>query len=99
MLHIVNKSPFQTQSLETCLRFAQAGSAVLLIEDGIYAASTGSSTEARMREASATVKLYALKPDVDARAMGTRLIDGITLVDYAGFVDLTLEYPTVQSWL
>ena len=31
MLHIVNKSPFQTSTLQSCLRMAQAGHALLLI--------------------------------------------------------------------
>jgi hypothetical protein len=26
-------------------------------------------------------------------------IEGIRLVDYAGFVDLVAAHPTVQSWL
>ena len=39
MLHTVNKSPFDHNSLESCLKFARKGSAVLLIEDGVYAAA------------------------------------------------------------
>ena len=49
MLHIVNKSPFQTSTLDTCLRMALPGNALLLIEDGIYAATVGSATEERIR--------------------------------------------------
>ncbi len=37
MLHTVNKSPFEKTSLDSCLRFAQEGSAILLLEDGVYA--------------------------------------------------------------
>jgi tRNA 2-thiouridine synthesizing protein B len=99
MLHIVNKSPFQTSTLDTCLRMAQPGSALLLIEDGIYAATTGSAMESRLRDACTTLKVYALQPDMDARGVTTKLIDGITLVDYSGFVDLTVEYKTSHSWL
>ena len=99
MLHIVNKSPFQTSTLESCLRMAQPGSAILLIEDGIYAATAGSSLEARIREAQATIKVYALQPDMDARGVTPKLLEGITLVDYGGFVDLTAEYKTSHSWL
>ncbi len=33
MLHIVNKSPLEKSTLESCLATAQAGGAVLLIED------------------------------------------------------------------
>jgi tRNA 2-thiouridine synthesizing protein B len=99
MLHIVNKSPFQTSTLDTCLRMAQAGNALLLIEDGIYAATVGSATEERVRKACTTIKVYALQPDMDARGVTAKLIDGVTLVDYGGFVDLTAEYSTSHSWL
>ena len=99
MLHIVNKSPFHTSTLDTCLRMAQPGHAVLLIEDGIYAATAGSAMEARLRDACSTLKIYALQPDMDARGVTGQLMDGITLVDYGGFVDLALEYKTTHSWL
>lgn len=99
MLHIVNKSPFQSTSLQSCLRMAKPGSAVLLIEDGIFAAAAGTSAEALVRQAANGVKFYALQPDVDARGVTGKVMDGITLVDYSGFVDLTLEYSTSQSWL
>lgn len=99
MLHIINKSPFQTNTFESCLRIAQAGNAVLLIEDGIYAATVGSSTEARVREVSAGLKVYALKPDLDARGMSEKVIAGVTLVDYGGFVDLVAQHNTSHSWL
>jgi len=44
-------------------------------------------------------KLYALAPDVDARGMSGTLIEGITLVDYGGFVDLVVGHGACQSWL
>ena len=99
MLHIINKSPFQTSTLDSCLALAQAGSALLLIEDGVYAATVGSAFEARVRQACSTLKVYALQPDMDARGVTAKLIDGVTLVDYSGFVDLTVEYSTSHSWL
>ena len=99
MLHIINKSPFQTSTLSTCLRMAQPGNALLLIEDGIYAATVGSAAEASVRQACATLKVYALQPDMDARGVTGKLIDGVTLVDYGGFVDLTVEHSTSHSWL
>lgn len=99
MLHIINKSPFATNALDTCLRMAQPGHAVLLIEDGVYAATQGSATAERMRQAGAKLSLFVLQPDLDARGMNGKQLDGITLVDYAGFVDLVEKYPTSQSWL
>ena len=99
MLHTVNKSPFEHKALETCLKFARQGSAVLLIEDGVYAAARDTAVAQQMQDALKSVSIYALKPDVEARGMQSRVLDGVKMVDYSGFVDLAAEYPTVQSWL
>jgi tRNA 2-thiouridine synthesizing protein B len=58
MLHIVNKSPYERNSLASCLAHAQAGSAVLLIEDAVYAATRGSETEEQIRRALQTLPVY-----------------------------------------
>ena len=99
MLHTVNKSPFEHKALETCLRFARRGSAVLLIEDGVYAAAKDTAVAPKVKEALKSVTIYALKPDVEARGMQNRVMDGVRLVDYGGFVDLVVEHDAVQSWL
>ena len=99
MLHTVNKSPFNSDGLSSCLRCALAGSSVLLIEDGVYAARRGTQYEALVQEALKDKKIYALQPDLEARGVQSNLIDGIELVDYAGFVDLTTDHESVQAWL
>ncbi|HVB47484.1 MAG TPA: sulfurtransferase complex subunit TusB [Burkholderiales bacterium] len=99
MLHIVNKSPYERNALESCLRFALPGSALLLIEDGVYAATRGSVAEAGLREAMQRLEVYALQPDLEARGMAERVLDGVRLVDYGGFVDLVCAQPSCQSWL
>ena len=99
MLHTVNKSPYEHKALETCLKFARQGSAVLLIEDGVYAAARDTAVSQQVQEALKSVQVYALKPDVEARGMQHRVMDGIRLVDYGGFVDLVAEHNAVQSWL
>lgn len=99
MLHTVNKSPFDHNTLETCLKYAKQGSAVLLIEDGVYAAAKGTAVSKQIQDALKNVPIYALKPDVEARGMQNRVLDGVKLVDYGGFVDLVAEHNTVQSWL
>ena len=99
MLHIVNKSPLSSGNLDSCLRFAQAGDALLLIEDGVYAATTGSGVEPDIRKACAHLQVHALQPDIDARGMTTRVLDGVQLVDYGGFVDLVAQHNTSHSWL
>ena len=100
LLHTVNKSPFEKNSLETCLRIAAAGSSVLLIEDGVYAALKGTAVEDKVRAAAKNFAFYVLGPDLRARGFDEgQLIEGVKVVDYGGFVDLVVEHDKVQSWL
>jgi tRNA 2-thiouridine synthesizing protein B len=100
ILHTVNKSPFEKNALNECLSHALDGSSILLLEDGVYAAMQGTSVEADLKGAMASKKVYALSADIKLRGLSTdRMIDGIELVDYAGFVDLTESNDKVQSWL
>lgn len=100
MLHTVNKSPFEKNSLENCLRFARQGHSILLFEDGIYGAVAGTRFETLLFEASKSYNIYVLVPDLEARGMRMdNVIDGIKSLDYAGFVDLVAENPRVQAWL
>jgi tRNA 2-thiouridine synthesizing protein B len=98
MLHIINKSPLTNGSLESCLNTATGGD-IILIEDAVYAATRGTSVEAKLRAAVGKFKVYVLMPDLEARGLGDRLIDGVSPVDYGGFVDLTSSNKTCQSWL
>ncbi len=98
MLHIVNKSPLTNSALENCLNVAASGE-ILLIEDAVYAATTGNAFEARLREAMGRLKVHVLRPDLEARGMGDRLIAGVAAVDYSGFVNLTISNNSCQSWL
>ena len=98
MLHIVNKSPHDRPTLDTVARCAQGG-ALLLIEDGVYAAMSGNASEAGLRALMGRLKVYALVPDMAARGIADRMIDGVTGVDYGGFVDLVADHPNCQSWL
>jgi tRNA 2-thiouridine synthesizing protein B len=99
-LHTVNQSPFAGNCLDSCLKFAGPGAAVLLIEDGVYAALSGTRVERQVRAALDRVKIYVLGPDLQARGLPAgRLIAGIAVVDYAGFVDLAAASRKVQAWL
>jgi len=100
LLHTVNKSPFDKSSLESCLKHAKAGSKVLLIEDGVYGALKGTAVSDKLQQAiGSDIAVYVLEPDVKARGIADKLMDGINLVNYEGFVDLVVEQDKVQAWL
>ncbi len=98
-LHTVNKSPFQNQTLISCLQHTKAGDAVLMIEDGVYGAASGTAMSDAVTGLGAGVKLYVLGPDMAARGISGKLADGITQIDYDGFVDLVADHDRTQNWL
>jgi tRNA 2-thiouridine synthesizing protein B len=93
-LHLVNKSPARADALAACLRAAAEGDAVLLIEDGAYAA-----TAALLPTLPPGIRCCVLEPDARARGVHERLAAGIDVVDPAGFVRLTVDHARVTTWL
>ncbi|MBI5891094.1 MAG: sulfurtransferase complex subunit TusB [Nitrosomonadales bacterium] len=98
MLHIINQSPLNSSTLDTCLNTASGGD-ILLIEDAVYAATKGNAAEAKLRAANGKFKVHVLMPDLEARGLGDRMMDGISAVDYGGFVELVANSKNCQSWL
>lgn len=100
MLHIVNKSPFERVAFESCLDHATAGDSILMIEDAAVGAVEGTVFADKVKAAMADKSVYVLGGDLTARGMNEgRIIDGVKVVDYAGFVDLTADNEKTQSWL
>lgn len=97
MLHIINKSPYDRPAFDSVLKTGEG--TILLIEDGVYAAVKGGAVEAKLKTALGKFRIYALTPDIEARGFAERVIDGVTQIDYAGFVDLVAENKTSQTWL
>lgn len=100
MLHTVNKSPFEKNSLTTCLSFARPGSDILLLEDGIYGALKGTQFESAVTEALKNCRMYVLEADLRTRGMREEnVIAGIKLASYGDFVDLVVNNNAVKAWL
>lgn len=99
-LHTVNKSPFATRDLQSCLDHCRDGDAVLMIEDGVYGALTGTAVAEAIGARAGALKIYVLTPDAEARGLpGERMMEAVTGVDYDGFVDLVTSHDRTQAWL
>jgi len=99
-LHTVNKSPFSSSALASCLAHTTDDAAIILIEDGVYAALASGTPVAALAAIAARGAVYALGPDLTARGLADApLLAGTKVVDYAGFVDLTAEHSPVMAWL
>ena len=97
MLYTVNKAPLSANNLESVLRVAQAGSPILLYEDGVYAVLPGARSADTVSTALAKHPVYALDADMEARGVKA-VIDGIQVIGFEGFVEL-VEQHDVAPWL
>jgi tRNA 2-thiouridine synthesizing protein B len=99
-LHMVNKSPFERNAMQSCLEHTLEGDGVILFEDGVYGAVKGSAVTDLIANKAGAVKVYVLGPDLAARGITDgRIVEGVTVVDYPGFVDLVTTHERTQSWL
>lgn len=97
VLHTINKSPFNSSTFVDCLSSLEGRHVILLIEDGVYASLTGSSSVDEIAKRD-DIEFYALESDIVARGILEKIAPEITLTDYSGFVKLVTECSTVQSW-
>ncbi|OLS61825.1 sulfurtransferase complex subunit TusB [Pseudomonas putida] len=93
-LHVISRSPFGDDRLASCLRLLGAHDGLLLCGDAVYALNPGSATVAGL--STLGPRLYALAEDLQARAIAD---SPATAIDYPAFVELSLNYDKVNSWL
>ena len=89
-LHVVSPSPFTDGRLASCLRVCGAKDAILLCGDGAYALHNPALH-------SQGVKVFVLAEDSLARNLPVP--DWASSVDYSGFVQLSIDYDKVNTWL
>lgn len=99
-LHTVNKSPFEHHTLASCARVCLDGDCVLLLEDGVYGALAAKAPacadlDELLRRG---IAIFVLEDDVQARGLAGQLLETVTVTNYQGFVKLSLEHQTIQSW-
>ena len=100
MLHTINKSPFENSTMSSCIAMCSQDSSILFIEDGVISDMKSTKFSELIENALKEFKMYVLKPDLEARGLSlNNVIEGVEIVGYDEFVDLTTEHKTVQSWL
>ncbi len=92
MLHILTQSPYSNDSLASCLRVVGADDMILLTEDAVLAATDRCLWEATH------CHVCVLVPDLALRGLESSRLEGITAINFAGFVALTEQHHPIQSW-
>ena len=95
MLHILQHSPFQTD-LESMLRCVKIGDELLLIQDAVIVALSG--TKALDLLLAAPISIYALQEDIEARGLTAQISTSIGKVSYTDFVRLTVKHEQQITW-
>ncbi len=95
MLHIIAKSPVELVMLDRI----DSGDTVLFIRSAVLAVLSGNILRERLNSMLIQNQLFALSPDLAARGiLPEELLDGVGIIDYADFVELTIKHPIIQSW-
>ncbi len=95
-LHTLNKAPSGSSATQDCLAALQAGDALLLIEDGVYAALDAYAPLFQHAE-SLAIDCYVLTADTEARGL-TTLNSLFKAATYSTFVELSCQHHPVVSW-
>lgn len=94
-LHTINKTPAESSALNDCLASLSDGDALLLTENGVYAALPGYAE--LFTRLTASIQCYVLGEDTSARGLSD-LNPDFRVIDYDGFVELSCRYAKVVSW-
>ena len=94
-LHVLSHSPFADERLTSCLRVIGANDGLLLSGDAAYALQPGTVPFTAL--STRGLKLFVLTEDAQARALVVP--DWAQAIDYPAFVELSIHYDKVNSWL
>lgn len=95
-LHVLSHSPFTDSRLTSCLRLLGAADGVLLCGDATYALADSAAPLEALQALSAN-QVFVLEEDIQARSMAAPA--WVRVVDYPGFVELSIRFDKVNTWL
>ena len=95
MLYTLLHSPWQCD-FDSLLLLLQEGDDLLLLQDGVTAALTGSQKLEQLLASPAT--LWVLEEDVMARGLTAQISTNVSRLNYTGFVTLTTKHPQQVAW-
>ena len=92
-LHTISGSP-RSGLLDSCLKLICPGDGILFIQDGVYYGCPPYLLDCVSKDNA----LFALREDLLARGVLSKLAERIDSVGYGRFVELTVDYEKVISW-
>lgn len=95
MLHIISQSPVEYAVLDRI----DMGDQVLFIENAVLSLMDGGRLTSNLIQLQKKARLFILAPDLETRGIDNeKLVAGIELIEYTGFVELTVQNKVIHSW-
>lgn len=95
MLHLIYQSPLESATLQ---RIA-CGDSLLFMENALFRLLKTGSQALELKKIVSTHSLFVLQDEIEIRGIEcSELITGIKIINYEGFVNLTLEHALIQTW-
>jgi tRNA 2-thiouridine synthesizing protein B len=95
VLHLIFQSPIETAILERI----DSGDVVVFLENAVLWVLQNSGMSVRLTQQLDSNRLCVLSNDIAVRGIAPDdLVKGFEVIDYAGLVELTINYPVIQSW-
>jgi tRNA 2-thiouridine synthesizing protein B len=95
MLHLIFQSPIDIAVLD---RMA-SGDVAVFLESAVLGLLQKSTFAEILSNKLDTIRLCVLSEDMASRGiLASELVLGLEIIDYAGFVNLTVENPLITSW-
>ncbi|CDH04699.1 conserved hypothetical protein [Xenorhabdus bovienii str. oregonense] len=95
MLYTVSRSPYH-DDFNAMLSLVSDADDVLLMQNGVLLGINDNRYLAELIRTGARV--YALQEDLAARGLVEQISDRVQVIDYKGFVSLTVKHPQNFGW-
>ncbi|MBD2811420.1 sulfurtransferase complex subunit TusB [Xenorhabdus sp. Vera] len=95
MLYTVRRSPYH-DDVNAMLALVSETDDVLLIQNGVLFGINDNRYLAELMRTGAGI--YALQEDLDARGLIEQISDRVKVIDYDGFVSLTVKHQQNFAW-
>jgi tRNA 2-thiouridine synthesizing protein B len=95
MLHIISHTPIEVAIFERI----GPGDVVILIENAVLGALQQGALSGQLISSLCENRCCVLNADLEIRGIGVEeLVPGVEVMNYSGFVELTVQNPRIQSW-
>ena len=95
MLHIISQVPIEAAIIGRI----DSGGTIILIEDAVLSTLRLGEMAEQWLGLLEYHRVCVLEADLDARGVSKgEIVDGLEVVDYRGFVELTVENAVIHSW-